>query len=192
MLVRLADLVDEATRAFDGFDYARALERTEAHFWSFCDDYLELVKNRAYSDEPGAESAKAALRLALETLLKLFAPFLPFVTEEVWSWWQEGSIHRSSWPEAPAVRAAAGEGDPAVVAVAAEVLGEIRRAKSEAKRSMRSPVAAVVVRDRAERLAALGQALEDVRSAGVVDELTLAEADAFSVEVTLGEEPPKA
>ena len=88
MLSSLADLVAEATAAFDRFDYARALERTESFFWSFCDDYLELVKNRAYSDEPGAESAKAALRLALETLLKLFA-VPPLRHEEVWSWWQE-------------------------------------------------------------------------------------------------------
>jgi valyl-tRNA synthetase len=73
MLSELADLVAEATTAFDRFDYARALERTEAHFWSFCDDYLELVKNRAYADGPGADSAKAALGLALEALLALFA-----------------------------------------------------------------------------------------------------------------------
>src|SRR3546814_15984227 len=77
MLVALAALVDDATAAFDRYDYARALERTESHFWAFCDDYLELVKNRAYDEGEGAESAKAALGLALEVLLKLFAPFLP-------------------------------------------------------------------------------------------------------------------
>src|SRR5690606_36922713 len=47
MLVALADLVDEATASFERFDYARALDRTESFFWRFCDDYLELVKNRA-------------------------------------------------------------------------------------------------------------------------------------------------
>ncbi len=186
MLVRLADLVADATVAFDRFDYARALERTEAHFWSFCDDYLELVKNRAYSeDQAGAASAQAALAVALETLLKLFAPFLPYVTEEVWSWWQEGSIHRSSWPDVEVLRAAAGDGDPLVLAVAAEVLTEARRAKSEAKRSMRTEVERLVVTDTAERLAALEQSADDVRAASVAAELVTRVSDDAEVAVTL-------
>jgi valyl-tRNA synthetase len=188
MLVRLADLIDDATAAFDRYDYARALERTEAHFWSFCDDYLELVKNRAYSDEPSAESAKAALHVALEAILKLFAPFLPYVTEEVWSWWQEGSIHRSAWPSADALRTAAGAGDPAVLAMAADVLTEVRRAKSEAKRSMRAGVTAIKVTDTPDRLGALDLAAADVRGAGVIDQLFLAKGEAFAVEVTLADE----
>jgi valyl-tRNA synthetase len=188
MLLALAALVDDATAAFERYDYARALERTEAHFWSFCDDYLELVKNRAYGDDTGAASAKAALRLALEAILKLFAPFLPYVTEEVWSWWQAGSIHRSSWPSGDALRAAARGGDPLVLTVAAEVLTEVRRAKSEAKRSMRAPVDTVTVTDTPERLAALDMAAVDVQGAGVIAELVVDEGDAFVVAVTLSDE----
>ena len=144
---------------FEGYDYARALERTEAFFWAFCDDYLELVKGRAY----GAGAARAGVgpgraALALSTLLRLFAPFLPFVTEEVWSWWQEGSIHRAAWPDADESGTLAGDGDPLVSEVAGEVLGEIRKAKTEAKVSMRAEVASVVVRDTPERLAALALA----------------------------------
>ncbi|MFP5318384.1 MAG: valine--tRNA ligase [Acidimicrobiia bacterium] len=182
LLARLATLVGEATAAFDGYDYARALERTESFFWSFCDDYLELVKGRAYGSqgEAAADSARVALRTALHTMLRLFAPILPFVTEEVWSWWQEGSVHRAAWPEAEAV-----DGEPVLLDVAAAVLGEIRKAKTAAKASMRADVARTVVRDSSDRLAALAQVESDVREAGRVAELVLEEAGSFSVEVNL-------
>jgi valyl-tRNA synthetase len=187
VLTRLADLVDEATAAFEGYDYARALERTETFFWSFCDDYLELVKGRAYGarGEEGAESARATLAVALSTLLRLFAPFLPFVTEEVWSWWQDGSIHRAPWPTRGEVEAPAGAGDPAVHDLAAEVLGEIRKAKTEAGASLRADVDSVVVRDTPERLALLDQVAPDVAEAGRVADLTTEAADEFSVGVAL-------
>jgi valyl-tRNA synthetase len=192
MLTGLAALVDEATAAFDRFDYARALERTETFFWSFCDNYLELVKNRAYggSGDAGQASARAALGKALQAQLKLLAPFLPFVTEEVWSWWREGSIHRSSWPTADGLRPAGaadvdGRADPAVLDVAGDVLGAVRKAKSEAKQSMASDVASVVVTDTPERLARLALAVDDVRGAGRIAELTTTEGETFSVAVTL-------
>src|SRR5690606_33819391 len=135
LLAQLADLVADATRAFEGFDYARSLERTEAFFWTFCDDYLELVKGRAYGalGQAPAASARAALDLALSTLLRLFAPCLPYATEEVWSWWQDGSVHRSPWPTVDELGEAV-EPAPLVLQTAAAALGEIRKAKTEAKR----------------------------------------------------------
>jgi valyl-tRNA synthetase len=187
LLARLATLVDEATAAFDGYDYARALERTESLFWTFCDDYVELVKGRAYGsqDEAGASSARRALRLALSTFLRLFAPILPYVTEEVWSWYDEGSVHRAAWPAGDELVPSAEGADETVLAVAAAVLGEIRKAKTAAKASMRAEVARVVVSDTPARLAALGQAEADVREAGRVAELTRQEADTFSATITL-------
>jgi valyl-tRNA synthetase len=194
MLANLADLVDDATAAFEGYDYARALERAESFFWNFCDDYLELVKGRAYGGQgdAGAESANRALTLALSSLLRLFAPFLPFVTEEVWSWWKDGSVHRATWPGADELREPAGpDADPLVLEVAAAVLGEVRKAKTTAKASMRAEVARAVVRDTPARLAALAGAAGDVRDAGRIAELVTepltGEGDSFSVDVELAE-----
>ncbi len=192
LLARLASVVEEATTAFEGYDYARALERTEAFFWFFCDDYLELVKTRAYGQagapgDAGTVSARAALATALSVLLRLLAPILPFVTEEVWSWWQVGSIHTSPWPTVSELGAAADrEGDPdPVLDITAAALGRIRQAKSTAKRSMRSPVDTLTVADTAARIAALLSAEGDLRDAGGVDRLVTAEADEPDVIVEL-------
>src|SRR5262249_8828313 len=136
MAARLTGVVADATSAFEGYDYARALERIEAFFWWFCGDYVELVKSRgdgSRGGDTGAPGARAALRLALEGLQRLLAPFLPFATEEVWSWWQEGSIHRASWPEAGALDAIADGADGADLDPALDVLAAVRKAKTEAK-----------------------------------------------------------
>ena len=178
MLARLADVVQRASSAFDGYDYARALEATETFFWSFCDDHLELVKDRAYGGRgpEAAASARAALSLALSVQQRLFAPILPFVTEEVWSWWQEGSIHRAPWPSADELRAVAGDGDPALLDVVATVLVELRRAKSERKLSMRAEIAGAAVRGPHATLAAA--AADDLRAAGrIVGSLTFSDDD---------------
>jgi len=190
MLASLANLVDEATAAFEGFDYARSLERTETFFWSFTDDYVELVKSRAYEgDEAGAASARNSLRMALSTVLRLFAPILPFVTEEVWFWWQEGSIHRQAWPDADEIRAAAGNGDPAVAEVAAAALAELRRHKTNAKRSLVTPVVAATITDTADRLDLLRRALPDVAAAARAKHIDLCEGDSLSAQVELEAAP---
>jgi valyl-tRNA synthetase len=186
MLRELAGAVADATASFDEHDYARALERVERFFWGFCDDYVELVKNRAYSDAGASrDSAHAAMRIALSAMLRLFAPFLPFVTEEVWSWWQEGSVHRAAWPT---IESVAVDADPLVYAVSADVLSLVRREKSEQKRSLASPAQRVVVHDRADRLAALARSESDVRMAGRIEELATEEGEPFAVNVELA--PP--
>jgi valyl-tRNA synthetase len=191
LLRGLADVVDDATAAFEGYDYTRALERTESFFWSFCDDYLELVKTRAYGDpgDPGPASAQAALAVALSVQLRLLAPFLPFVTEEVWSWWQSGSIHTAAWPTRQELdRSAADDGAGTVLEVTSEVLGRIRHAKTTAKRSMRATVASLTVTDTPERLAALLAAEGDLRDAGGVLSLATVEAEEPAVDVVLADE----
>ena len=189
MMLALADLVDECTKAFDGYDYARSLERSERFFWGFTDDYLELVKHRAYGGlgEIPAASARRALAVALSTLLRLFAPHLPFVTEEVWSWWREGSIHRSEWPESAPLReeALGAGGDIAVYPIAAEVLAVIRRAKSEAKVSMKADVSQIIVSDSQKRLSSLLAVAGDVKGAGRCLEIITVEGPEFDVAVTL-------
>jgi valyl-tRNA synthetase len=187
VLADLADLVDEATTAFDAFDYARALERTETFFWSFTDDHVELVKARAYGEfgPVRADSARHGLLLALSTLQRLLAPFLPFVTEEVWSWWQDGSIHRSRWPEGAELRAAANGTGSMPRLVAAEVLGAVRRVKSEAKRPLRTEVLRAAVTDSDDRLAALGLVTDDVCAAGRITELVTVSGSILDVTAEL-------
>jgi valyl-tRNA synthetase len=182
MLTTLAEVVREATAAFEAYDYTRALERAERFFWDLCDDYLELVKQRAYGEGPPADSARAALRCALSVVLRLFAPVLPYVTEEVWSWWQDGSIHRAAWPVAAELPA----GDPEVLASTAAVLQRVRKTKSEAKVSMRADVAHALVRGAVVAKVRLVEA--DLRAAGRIADLVLEEtADpTLTVEATLG------
>ncbi|QKW37743.1 valine--tRNA ligase [Actinomadura sp. NAK00032] len=179
MLAALSGVVQDATDAFEGYDYTRALERTERFFWEFCDDYLELVKARAYGDGPAAQSARAALRTALSVLLRLFAPVLPFVTEEVWSWWRHGSVHAAAWPAAAELPAG---GDPAVLAATGAALRQVRKAKSEAKASMRADVSRAVVRG--AEVAHIAR--PDLAAAGRIADLTLEAAPAeLTVDVEL-------
>ncbi|WP_419843007.1 valine--tRNA ligase [Candidatus Poriferisodalis sp.] len=180
MLAELANLVRSATDAFEGFDYARALERTEQFFWRFTDDYVELVKGRSYGaqGEAAAADAHLALTVALDTLLRLFAPFLPFVTEEVWSWWRNGSIHRCAWPDPDEIAAPAQHGAADAFELTASVLGEVRRAKTEARRSLRVPAARVTVSASPSDIELLETTRRDLIDAGRIEELSLAVDDA--------------
>jgi valyl-tRNA synthetase len=189
LVARLADVVESATRAFDRYDHTRALEVTETFFWTFCDDYVELVKERAYGERGSVEqaSAKATLALALDVQLRLFAPFLPFVTEEVWSWWRDGSVHLAAWPAVAEV--AVDDGEVRLLTLVGDALSQVRKAKSEAQVSMRTDVATAVVHGTPNDLKLLAAAGDDLRSAGRIADLTFEPArdgaDALAVHVTL-------
>ena len=190
MLLKLANLVDDVTESFEKFDYARALEVTERFFWSYTDNYIELVKGRAYGNrgEIERDSARKALGISVETFLKLFAPHMPFVTEEIWSWWREGSVHRATWPLSTEIRNEASTGvDETAFDIASEVLSEIRKAKTEANVSLGAPIKEVVVNDTILRLEVLSKTALDVCDAGKTEELRTAEAAEFFVSVILNE-----
>jgi len=176
MLAGLAEVVRTATAAYESYDHARALEATEQFFWMFCDDYLELVKERAYSAEGAAQaSAVAALRLALDVMLRLLAPVIPFATEEVWSWQHEGSVHRAAWPSVDEL-AFAGETTGLLSAISEALIG-IRRAKTDAKLSQKSVVASVTI----SGPALIADGIDDLKAVGRIQEVSLTTADAVSV-----------
>ncbi|AMB58413.1 valine--tRNA ligase [Microterricola viridarii] len=177
MLASLHTVIEQATAAFENYDHARALELTESFFWTFCDDYLELVKERAYADGAGQASATTALRIALSVLLRMFAPFVPFATEEAWSWSNEGSVHTASWPVATELSAA----NPQVLALAGQALIGIRRAKTDAKASQKTAVTSATIVATPEQLELLRLAAEDLKAVGRIAELSFAEGSEIAV-----------
>jgi valyl-tRNA synthetase len=184
MLAGLADVIVKATKGFEAYDHTLALEVTEAFFWTFCDDYLELVKERAYGGqgEQGAESARASLRIALDVLLRLLAPFLPYATEEVWSWWHEGSIHRAHWPVPDDLKAFAAQADPAILGAVGAALAGVRRVKSEAKVGMRADVLSAVLTGPPGALARIRLAAGDLQAAGRIADLSYQPGEPFAVQ----------
>jgi valyl-tRNA synthetase len=171
LLAQLADVVEQATKAFDNYDYARALQVTESFFWQFTDDYVELIKDRAYGAAGETEQASvlAALATTLDSLLRLFAPFLPFATEEVWSWWRAGSVHRAAWP-APLVIA---DGDATMLATVGLALSGIRKAKSEAKVKQRTEVTSATITANELQVTQLKAGLGDLKAAANARDITL-------------------
>ena len=174
MLARLAAVVDEATVALEQFDYARALERTESFFWWFCDDYVELVKTRAYSLGQESASARSSLHRALGILQRLLAPMLPFATEEVWSWLETGSIHLAAWPTTQETLAdfVASDDASSLLDATCVVLAAVRRSKTEAKVSQRAEVSQLVVTAPLATIELLKANIVDLRNAGALQEIT--------------------
>jgi len=185
LLLNLAEVVTEASKAFENYDHTKALELTEKFFWNFTDNYLELVKERAYGQGgfSSAEQASAiiALRKALLSLLRLFAPFLPFATDEVWSWWQEGSIHRTSWPKASELTEGLDSAFLELLPLAEQALFGIRKAKSDAKASMKADVLSATLVIPPAALAQMELLSADLRAAGRIAELSFDSGETLEI-----------
>ncbi|MEQ6142860.1 valine--tRNA ligase [Bifidobacterium breve] len=178
-MAKLALVVRQATEALEAYEHSKALEAIESYFWQFCDDYIELVKNRAYGtpDEQGnvpsekaVKSARTALGLGLDAFARLLAPYLPYASEEVWSWMHagSGSVHRAAWPVVdPYVEAATGA-SPELLTWAGKAVEQLRKIKSEAKVSMKTPILSVALSAAAEGVDAIHAALGDIAQAGRV------------------------
>ncbi len=189
MLAGLSKEIETATAALEAYDHTRALEAAEQYFWTFCDDYVELVKERAYDGaalgepidpfapcSPRSASARAALTIALDAFLRLFAPVLPFATEEVWSWFNEGSIHRAVWPTPERTREAAAGEDPAVLIAAGAAVSALRKIKSDAKVSQRTEILSVDLLIPEAQVAHVNAARPDIMAAGRVVSLQVIDA----------------
>ncbi len=209
-MARLADVVREATDSLNNYEHSKALEVIENYFWQFCDDYIELVKNRAYGTadatgnvpgEAAVKSARTALGLGLDAFARLLAPYLPYATEEVWSWMHdgEGSVHRAAWPKADVYAAAAGDASADLLTYAGAALAALRGIKSKAKVSMKTPILSVTLAASDEVRSSVENALGDIAEAGrVTGPISFAAAaseegeDAVTVaESELGEPPAK-
>jgi valyl-tRNA synthetase len=173
MLAALTQVIGAATAAFEAYQHTDALQAVKTFFWTFCDDYIELVKDRAYGEGSGADSARAALAAGLSVQLRLFAPFLPYVTEEVWSWWRYGSIHKATWPSRYELTRVAPEGDPGLLDVAGDALRQVRRAKSDRRLSMRAEVPLAEALGPAVVLERLALIDRDFKAAGRIGKLDM-------------------
>ncbi|APR98899.1 valine--tRNA ligase [Wolbachia endosymbiont of Folsomia candida] len=104
ILSKLYKVIERATDNLSQFEYCEALNKVEEFFWKdFCDNYLELVKKRAYGETVSNEanlSAKQSLAYTLNVILRLFAPFMPYVTEEIYhQLYSYNSVHnQGNWP----------------------------------------------------------------------------------------------
>ncbi|WP_309620593.1 valine--tRNA ligase [Salinibacterium sp.] len=177
MLAELNSVIATATTALEEFDHAKALEVSEKFFWTFCDDYLELVKERAYgaATPQGQASAATALRTAVDVLMRLFAPYLPFATEEVWSWTHDDSIHTSAWPTADDTGVTVAPSG--LLGAVSEALIGIRRAKTDAKASQKTDVTSAIITGPAILESGLG----DLCAVGRIASVEFVESESIEV-----------
>ncbi|HUH53224.1 MAG TPA: valine--tRNA ligase [Microbacteriaceae bacterium] len=185
MLASLKEVISTATTAFDHYDHAKALEVTETSFWEFCDDYLELVKERARGEASEEQaSAVAALRSALSIYLRLLAPFIPYATEETWSWFQSGSVHTAQWPTAEMLNFDDDKVTADIYESVSEALIGIRGTKTSAKVSQRTPIKFLQLKGDKKQIEHLLLVKSDLQNVGAIETLDLVEEEGSILKVS--------
>jgi valyl-tRNA synthetase len=172
-LTQLNKLIETATNAFQEYNYSRAKTETDSFFWqTLCDNYLEIIKNRVYQ---GTEQQKASafytLYQSLLTITKLFAPFTPFITEEIYQTHfkkneKAKSIHNESWPTL--IKIKENKEDDKIWQKLLEIVKNVRQAKSEAKKSMKAEI--VLTLEKVD-MSLLSEVLEDLKTVSTAKEI---------------------
>jgi valyl-tRNA synthetase len=185
MLSKLQKLILACTEAFNNYEYSKAKQELEQFFWNvFCDNYLEIVKDRLYN--PGnyisgaRESAQYSLYEATLNILKLASPILPHITEEIYQVYfaekeAKKSIHLARWPQANETlidESAENAGD-AIVAI----LSAVRKYKSEKSVSLKEAISQVLIECPENIRKHIELALPDLAAAAVIKDINFGEGD---------------
>lgn len=204
-IAELKEVVRTATQAFERFEFSIALQETEKFFWgAFTDNYIELLKrrSRAEDDPEGRASAVATLRMGLNVVLRLFAPIVPTITDEVWSWVFAGetghaSIHQAPWPTPEEFGSVA---DPEIAGsfqAACDAISAIRKAKSESGVSLNRELVSLVLEADEAGESDLRLVADDVAAAGGAESIGFARGTPsgdwrYTAQIEVAEAPVKA
>jgi valyl-tRNA synthetase len=171
---KVSGVVEEVTEKFAAFDYASSLSVVENLFWEFCDYYVELVKWRTYKqrETAGGKSALASLEYSLSNILRLFAPYMPYITEEVWSWYyaekeNAPSIHKSLWPTA--LSSGLTEEDELLFKMSKDIVGKIRAEKTSAHKNLKWPVSLLEISGKEKDIMLVQKIEADIQATGNVE-----------------------
>lgn len=188
MISDLQLVIKQATQFFEEYEFSKARAVVEKYFWqNFCDNYLEIVKDRLYKPEIYGDESRLSGQMTvyyvLSNLIKLFSPFLPFITEEVYSWKfkeDEGleSVHLTSWPIAKdefISKELSSAGDLAI-----KVIGALRRVKSKEQVSQKHEILSSIIPCKSEEKVLLERVLEDIKRTVSAKEITFEVDDSLN------------
>ena len=204
LLSRLAQVISRSTRAMEEYEFATAKGDTERFFWAeLCDNYLELVKARLYGDETsaatnghtpgGREAALYTLYSAVLTVVKVLAPFMPHITEEVYTLGfaatdGSSSVHVSLWPVAhPSWPDSEADKFGETIVIIAE---GARRWKADRKKSVGAPLASLTITCPSDLLPALEASVTDLKSVTCAQSIAFRPGDILTVEIEAAEVLP--